>query len=122
MPHEMKLNEDDGIVEVTYDGHINLRDRKKGLEMLCALYAHMQPLRILLDVRAIKMDLTFDEQKTWGEYFAAHPKLVYARAAVLHEKDHNPNKYIDTFAFNKGYLLAQFSDEEEARGWLKKGR
>jgi len=119
MPHEMKFNEVDGIVEVTYDGHMNLEERKEGLEKLCSLYSHVQPLSILLDVRGLKMGLTLIEQKIWGEHFASHPKLIHARAAVLHRKSHNPNVFIDTFAFNKGYRIAQFSDGQDARKWLK---
>jgi len=76
----------------------------------------------LLDVRELKMDLTLDEQKIWGEHFAGHPKLTYACAAILHKKSHNPNIFVDTFAFNKGYRIAQFSDDNDARDWLKKER
>jgi len=72
-----------------------------------------------IDVRKLEMNLTIEEQKIWGEHFANHPKLTYARAAVLHEESHNPNLFVDTYAFNQGYLLAEFSDEKEARNWLK---
>ena len=120
MLSDIKLNDADGIVEVTYIGHVNLDDRKKGLEQLCSLYSHIQPLPILLDVRRLAMNLTMEERKIWGEYFANHPKLIYARAAVLHEESHNPNVFIDTYAYNQGYRLAQFSSEKDARNWLKK--
>ena len=81
-------------------------------------YSHLKPLNILVDVRELEMDLSFEEQQAFGEHLANHPGLTYARVAVLHNIDFNPNVVIDESAYNNGYVLAQFSSRNDAELWL----
>ena len=74
---------------------------------------------ILVDVRNLEMDLTFGEQKILGQYMAGQSKLAYSRVAVLHNENHNPNNFVDSFAYNDGNKRAQFESESDAIDWLK---
>ena len=106
------------IVNVTYTGTVSLQKRMQAVERVCRSYSHFRPLKILVDVRELLMDLSIEEQKAFGEHLAAHPGLMNARVAVLHEPDFNPNLVIDDSAFNDGYTLAQFSSRRDAELWL----
>jgi hypothetical protein len=108
------------IVSVTYSGRVSLEQRKRAVRQVCDAYAQLSPLKILVDVIALEMDLPVEEQMQFGEYLAANEGLRNARVAVLHKSGHNPNVVIDSCAFNKGYLLAEFNRRQNAESWLTK--
>ena len=107
-----------GIVNVTYTGTVSLHNRMQAVERVCRNYSHLHPLKILVDVRELVMDLSFDEQQAFGKQLANNPALTNARVAVLHKPDFNPNAIIDDSAFNNGYMLAQFISPDDAELWL----
>lgn len=119
MSHEVNYDEANNIVNVVLSGTLTLEERKKGVDETSFLYAHLQPLQILVNIRKHEMDLTFKEQKMFGEYLASLPKIAHARVAVLHEESHNPSLIIDTFAFSNGYKVAEFDNDKDALDWLK---
>lgn len=123
MSIEVKLNKPDGLVDVKYYGTATLEERKQAVDKVGALYSHMRPLPILVNVRDFEIDLTMgltiEEQEIFGKFLASHPKFTYARVAVLHKKGGNPNLFVHYFAPSDGYKLAQFSKRNEARDWLK---
>ncbi len=108
------------IVNVTYTGTVNLHDRMQAVERVCRNYSHLQPLKILVDVRELVMDLSIEDQQKFGKHLAQHPGLTNARVAVLHKPDFNPNVVIDDSASSDGYMLAQFSSRTDAELWLSK--
>jgi hypothetical protein len=118
MAYIIKLNKPLEIVNVIYTDKVSLDMRMQAVEQVCSNYSHLKPLRILVDVRELFMDLSFDEQQTFGKQLANNPALTYARVAVLHKPDFNPNAIIDDSAFNNGYILAQFSSPADAELWL----
>ena len=118
MSFRIDLDPSLSIVNVAYNGAVSLDMRKRAVEQVCGDYAELKPLKILVDVRDLIMDLTLDEQQAFGEYLANHPGLNDARVAVLHSTDFNPNVVIDTCAYNNGYLLAQFASRADAEMWL----
>ena len=120
MAFRIALDDSLEIVNVVYNGTVDLETRKQAVERVCSGYGDLQPLKILVDVRELIMDLTFDEQQAFGEYLANHPGLTDARVAVLHRPEFNPNVVIDSSAYNNGYLLAQFSSRRDAEMWLMK--
>ena len=107
-----------GIVTVTYTGAVSLHNRMQAVERVCRNYSHLKPLKILVDVRELVMDLSIEEQQAFGKHLAKHPGLTNARVAVLHKSDFNPNVEIDKIAFSNGYMLAQFSSLNDAEKWL----
>lgn len=106
------------IVNVTYWGAVSLKDRMSAVNEVCENYAQSDPLKILVDVNKLEMDLTAEEQIAFGEYLAGHAGLTDARVAVLHKSEHNPNLLVDITAFNNGYLLAEFNKRINAESWL----
>lgn len=118
MAYTIDLNEALDIVNVIYSGTVDLDMRLQAVETVCSNYSHLVPLKILVDVRELIMDLTFEEQQAFGEHLANHPGLTNARVAVLHKPDFNPNVVIDDSAYNNGYMLAQFSSCNDAELWL----
>ena len=118
MSYVINLDEPLSIVNVTYTGTVNLHNRMQAVERVCRSYSHLRPLKILVDVRELVMDLTIEEQREFGKHLAGHSGLANARVAVLHKPDFNPNVVIDDSAFNDGYNLAQFSSRHEAEMWL----
>ena len=118
MPYLISFDESLEIVHVIYAGIISLQERFQAVEEVCGSYSELVPLKIIVNVRELKMQLTFEEQQTFGEYLANHPGLANARVAVLHNRDSNPNIVVDSTAFQFGYTLAQFSHLKDAEDWL----
>lgn len=118
MTYIIKFIEPLEIVHVTYSGIVSLNERVKAVESVCNLYSHINPLKILVNVRDLDMQLSMDEQAAFGKYLASHALLSNARVAVLHNRQNNPNILIDVTAFNNGYKLAQFNNNKDAEGWL----
>ena len=106
------------IVSVIYSGKVGLESRIHAVEDVCKAYVHLKPLKILVDVRELIMDLYLNEQEAFGEYLANHYGLTNARVAVLHVTDFNPNAVIDACAHHNGYKIAQFATPEDAGAWL----
>ena len=118
MSYRINFNKSLEIVNVIYSGAVSLEKRKQAVEHVCSNHGRLKPLKILVDVRELVMDLSFEDQQTFGEYLANHAGLTHARVAVLHKPDYNPNIVIDDSAYNSGYLLAQFSSRTDAESWL----
>jgi len=118
MAYKIDFNEPLEIVNVVYSGNVSLGMRMQAVEQVCSNYGHIQSLKVLVDVRELVMELSFDEQQDFGKYLANNPVLINARVAVLHKPDFNPNAIIDDSAFNNGYMLAQFSSRADAELWL----
>jgi hypothetical protein len=118
MSYIIELNKPLEIVNVIYTGKVSLDMRLQAVDQVCCNHSHLMPLRILVDVRELVMDLSFDEQQAFGKQLASNPALTNARVAVLHKPDFNPNAIIDDSAFNNGYMLAQFSSPDDAELWL----
>ena len=118
MSYVIELNKPLEIVNVIYSGKVSLDMRLQAVDQVCCNYCHLIPLRILVDVRELVMDLSFDEQQAFGKQLANNPALTNARVAVLHKPDFNPNAIIDDSAFNNGYMLAQFISPDDAELWL----
>lgn len=106
------------IVHVNYNGVVSLRERLQAVEDVCDAYTAYNPLKILINVRNLEMTLTIQEQQYFGHHLANHNGLLFAKVAVLHNTDHNPNLIVDACAFNNGYRLAEFIRREEAEAWL----
>ena len=106
------------IVSVIYYGKVGLESRLHAVEDVCKDYGHLKPLKILVDVRELIMDLYLSEQDAFGEYLANHYGLTNARVAMLHVPSFNPNVVIDASAHQNGYKVSEFSSPEDAKAWL----
>jgi hypothetical protein len=120
MTYSIELDEESKILTLKYTGSVSLESRLSAINDICTSYSHLNPLRILVDVIDLNMQLSYEEQTYFGKYLAANKYLVNAKAAVFHEKNNNPNLIIDTTAFINGYHLVQFDNKKEAQSWLAK--
>jgi hypothetical protein len=106
------------IIKVTYRGSLDMDTRKHVVDQLDERFALPNPLKILLDVNQLEMDWSIAQQAEFAQYVASHERLSSAKVAVVHKPEHNPNWFIDTCAFNRGCLVAQFTREKHAEEWL----
>ena len=109
---------DSNVIEVTYTGSVNLDERKRAVEEACQLIRPTEPVRLLIDVRKITMNMSEQEQMEFGIYLAHRKELLEAKVAVLHNPKNNPNTVIDIHAYLEGYQLGEFDNEREAILWL----
>ena len=116
--YKITFDETSEIVTVKYNGAVSLQQRLNAVDDVCNSYAHLVPLRILVNVIDLDMQLSFDEQAYLGAHLAANKDLRNAKIAVLHEKNSNPNLIVDTTAYINGYQLVQFDSPDEAYLWL----
>jgi hypothetical protein len=107
------------IVRVSYLGRTGLAARIAASKLVVEKYRHLQPLRLLVDVRFSKTLMTALEQRQFGRYLAEHPVLGRARIAVLHRADFYPTAVIVQEATSHGALFRQFLVEAEAEAWLR---
>lgn len=76
---------------------------------------------VLQDPRFLEMLMLLEsnEKEILGMYLATHPQLTDVRIAVLYEGNNNPDLLINYFSSINGYKPGGFSNEDEARDWLK---
>lgn len=118
MSYTIEFDEGSKVVTVKYTGTVSLDSRLNAVNDVCTSYSHLNPLRILIVVIDVDMQLSFEEQKSFGTQLAANKDLINAKVAVLHPKNNNPNLIVDTVAFINGYQLVQFDNKKEAQSWL----
>ena len=53
------------IVTVTYSGSATLDLRLQAVDEVCSNYSDLKPLKILVDVRELVMDMLFGEQEAF---------------------------------------------------------
>lgn len=118
MNYKISYIESIDVVQVIYSGHVSLSERKEAVNYVCDTFSDQKPLKILVNVCNLEMNLTLEEQHNFADYLALHPGLSHAKVAVVHKSDYNPNLLIDTCAFNNGYRLSEFIQIKEAEMWL----
>ncbi len=118
MTYKIEYKPASNIVTLSYSGKVDLDMRLQTVEEICSTYSDLKPLRVLIDVRDLVMDMLFGEQEAFGEYLANHYDLRYAKAAVVHKPGFNPNAVINKIAYDNGFQMAEFSSRREAEQWL----
>ena len=118
MSYEIEFDEESKIVTVKYAGSVSLDSRLSAVNDVTISYSHLKPLRILIDVIELDMQLSFEEQAYFGTHLAANRDLENAKVAVLHSENNNPNLIVDTTAFINGYQLVPFDNRKDAQSWL----
>ena len=106
------------IIIVIYTGSVDLHERKLAVDEVCELANPPDPVRLLIDVRKIIMNMSLDEQEYFVEYLVEKKELANAKVAVLHNPQSNPNLMIDSFAYIAGYPTVDFDRENDAISWL----
>ena len=106
------------ITTVIYSGGVDLNERTMAVEEVCESINLDEPVRLLIDVRNITMNMSEDEQEYFGKYLAAKDKLSKAKVAVVHNPPNDPNMVINTIAFIEGYQVVGFDKPNDATAWL----
>ena len=122
MSYKIEFDEESEIVTVKYTGSVSLDSRLSAVNDVCSSYSHLNPLRILIDVIDLDMQLSYEEQAYFGKQLAANKDLRNAKVVVFHKKNNNPNLIVDTIAFINGYQLIQLDSKKEAQAWLAKAK
>jgi hypothetical protein len=120
MSYKIEFEEDSKIVTVKYTGSVSLDTMLSAINDTCSSYSNLNPLRLLIDVIDLDMQLSYEEQTYFGKQLAATKFLEKAKVAVFHKENNNPRLIIDTIAFINGYHLVQFENKKEAQSWLAK--
>ena len=119
-PHfHISQNPADRIVHVLYYGVVGLAERLEAAAKLAAKFGHRSTLRVLVDLRFSRSDLSPAEQRELGRFLAEHPILGRARLAVLHPLNNCASLIVIREAQARGHDLRPFFIEAEAKAWLQ---
>ena len=120
MPHTIKVLPTQQIVNVIFDGGVNLDERITSVKEVCELLSPNTPVLLLIDVRALINLMSNPEQEYFGRLLAAKEEFKQAKVAVLSKAEtHNPNTIINNVAYLNGYHLVPFTCRSEAIYWLE---
>ena len=117
MPYSIQTN-DSNITTVIFTGSVNLSERIMAVDEVCSLVESSVPVRLLIDVRNIIMNMSTDEQVYFGKYIASREQFAEAKVAVVHNPENSPNILITTTAYLEGYHVVEFDDLDDAVLWL----
>ncbi len=117
MAHNIQ-KDSSNIITVTFNERVDLNERITAVEKVCTLVDPSRPIKLLIDVRGITMDMSLDEQQYFGEYLASKHELANAKVALLHKPRNNPNMVINATAYVKGYHVVDFDNQNDANMWL----
>ena len=117
MAHLIQKDKSNNII-VIYTGSVDLNERKLAVDEACELVNPPDPVRLLIDVRKIIMNMSLDEQEDFVGYLVEKKELANAKVAILHNPQSNPNLLINTFAYIAGYQTVDFDREYDAISWL----
>ena len=117
MPYSIQQN-DSNITTVIFTGGVGLSERIMAVDEVCGLVESSIPVRLLIDVRNIIMNMSTDEQVYFGKYIASREQLSEAKVAVVNNPGTSPNIIISTTAYLEGYHVVEFDDLNEANLWL----
>lgn len=120
MPYNLHLQEDFNIISVTYSRQTNFNERLMALEEVVGLIQkNKKKYNLLIDVRKIITLLSTTQEYEFGVKLAACDELRGSQVAVLKNPESDENKFINTVAINRGYVLKVFLSVDDAQSWLK---
>ncbi|WP_308363635.1 MULTISPECIES: hypothetical protein [unclassified Microbulbifer] len=122
MSFQIRYNAASRMVRVCFFGRTGAAARMAVAKLLAEKYRHLEPLRILVDVRFAQTAMSPSEQRQFGRYLAKHPVLGRAVMAVLHSKGFYPSLLIANEARALGHGMRSFIVEAEALNWLRRRR
>lgn len=113
------INKDStSVITVSYLGPADLDERKKAVDEICKLVNPGEPVKLLVDVRKLAMNMSKDEQRCFARYLANKKELSAARVALVHVPENNPDQLINAVAYSEGYEVVDFDNMNSANEWL----
>ena len=123
MTHDIRVLDDDGIVEIVHTGRMTIVEATESRTEAAAIMFDRDLTLILADVSQTDHD---ENTGDLLEFNSSHYDVFPAgsRLAVVIPAD--PSKaesarFAETVAVNRGILMRIFLDREEALEWLRKG-
>lgn len=122
MSFQIRYDSQKRVVRILLYGEATYANRVEAVRQLVAKYGHLDPLRVLADVRRVtKMSMTLEEQKRYGVYLGQIPELKGARVATLNRAELNTTAVMRNRAKDAGLILHSFLTERQAMAWLTSG-
>jgi hypothetical protein len=124
MPHQIKLNEELGVVVVRHDGKIDITELRQVLDELVALPGFQPGLKVVSDFRGSETPLTGDEIRGLAEYARrAHHAVGTTKWAIIASNTLTYGLARMYSALNQDFdvTIHVFHDLEELNGWLELG-
>lgn len=119
MPYKLHIQDDTNIIKVVYNKETDYNMRLMALkEVVKLIQQNGKKYNLLIDVREIKTLLSTSEEYQFGEKLAACNELRGSQVAVLKNPKSDENKFINTVAINRGYILKVFVSDNDAMSWL----
>lgn len=119
MSFQIRYDSQNRIVNMLLYGEATYENRIEAVRQLVAKYGHLNPLRVLADVRGVtKMSMTVAEQQRYGAYLGQLSALNGARIAILNRAELNTTAVMRNHAGKSGLVLHSFLTEAAARQWL----
>lgn len=120
MPYKLHIQDDSDLIKVVYNKETNFEMRLKALdEVVKLIRKNKKKYNLLIDVRTIKTLLSTTQEYDFGVKLAACNELRGSQIAVLKNPESDENKFINTVAINRGYILKAFISTDDAMGWLQ---
>ena len=115
---KIRLEKVGRVVRCTPVGDVSFADMSNASYLISQKYGHLRPVRILVDVRHVKIIMTPRESQQFAQFVSGLPGFDEARIAVLHGMSHNPMAATDRESRASGLLVRSFFCETESYSWL----
>ena len=120
MPFSLHLQEEINIISVVYEKETDFGERLMALEQVVDyIQKNKKKYNLLIDVRKIITLLSTTQEYAFGVKLANCHELKGAQVAVLKKPENDENKFINTVAINRGYILKVFFSADDAMNWLQ---
>ncbi|MBL8062217.1 MAG: hypothetical protein JNK32_04310 [Anaerolineales bacterium] len=124
MTYSIHFNAEEGIIEVTFRGNLDIQTAKAALQEIVDMIAKEQCFQVLSDLREAHMALSLAEIFDFPQQLNNLSDRVnlnaraVRRAIVTHKTD-QMSFYENVFS-NRGYSAMIFDDPAKAKAWLRK--
>ena len=115
---QIRLEKEARIVRCTPQEDAGIEIMSNASQLISQKYGHFKPLRILVDVRRVKINMTPEKNQAFAQFISSLPGFGEARIAVLHDISHNPMTATDQESRDSGLLVRSFFSEAESIRWL----
>ena len=116
MPDEVRLNESEGIIEVTNSGVLTRQDMESTKAKLQRILAQKALNRVLIDTTRLQsVPSTLDIFEAWVTNSRDFKIALLVGASSPFTKD---VMFAETVGANRGQTVKVFWDQDEARRWL----
>ena len=115
---DVEISRHDHHVEVAFTGEFSAGAAMNVVDIMVAACVEADRSCILLDCRRMSGPPSIIDQFTVAEYGAEKIHRHITVAMLLREDQIFPDRFFENVAVSRGVRVQQFSDRDEAVGWL----